>query len=110
MRRGEFIALFGTGGVAWPLAARAQQPSHPFRIGYVPLGLATNATDQTYVESFRKGLRDVGLIENRDVTIDITWVVNESDYSQAVGQLLQRGAMLLVTWGATATAMSEITT
>src|SRR5215831_6515197 len=107
MRRREFIALFGSAGVAWPLAARAQQPSNPFRIGYVPLGLATNATDQTYVEAFRKGLLDVGLIENRDVTIDITWVANESDYSQAVGQLLQRGAMLLVTGGSTATAVAQ---
>jgi putative ABC transport system substrate-binding protein len=107
MRRREFIALFGSAGVAWPLVARAQQPSNPFRIGYVPLGLATNATDQTYVEAFRKGLLDVGLIENRDVTIDITWVVNESDYSQAVGQLLQRGAMLLVTGGSTATAVAQ---
>jgi putative ABC transport system substrate-binding protein len=89
------------------LVARAQQPSNPFRIGYVPLGLATNATDQTYVEAFRKGLLDVGLIENRDVTIDITWVANESDYSQAVGQLLQRGAMLLVTGGSTATAVAQ---
>ena len=107
MRRREFIALFGSAGVAWPLAARAQQPSNPFRIGYVPLGLATNATDQTYVEAFRKGLLDVGLIENRDVTIDVTWVANESDYSQAVGQLLQRGAMLLVTGGSTATAVAQ---
>ena len=56
---------------------------------------------------FEGGLRDVGLIENRDVTIDIVWVANESDYSQAVSRLLQRGAALLVTGGSTATAAAQ---
>ena len=104
-RRG-FNILLGS-AVAWPLVTHAQQANNPFRIGYVPLGLPTNATDQSFVEAFRKGLRDVGLIENRDVTIDITWVANESDYSQAISQLLQRGAMLLVTGGSTATAVAQ---
>src|SRR5262245_17565632 len=90
--------------VTWPLIAHAQQTNNPFRIGYVPLGLPTNAADQLWVEAFRKGLGDVGLIESRDVTIDITWVANESDYSQAVVLLMQRGAMLLVTGGSHATA------
>jgi ABC-type uncharacterized transport system substrate-binding protein len=104
-RRG-FNILLGS-AVVWPLVAQAQQASKPFRIGYVPLGLPTNVTDQSYVEAFRKGLRDVGLIENRDVTIDITWVANESDYPQAVSQLVQRGAALLVTGGSTATAAAQ---
>jgi ABC-type uncharacterized transport system substrate-binding protein len=104
-RRGFNILLCSA--VTWPLIAHAQQTNNPFRIGYVPLGLPTNAADQLWVEAFRKGLGDVGLIENRDVTIDITWVANESDYSQAVGQLLQRGAMLLVTGGSSATAAAQ---
>src|SRR5215510_16320387 len=106
IHRRKFNVLLG-GAVTWPLAAHAHQANNPFRIGYVPLGLPTNATDQSYVEAFRKGLRDIGLIENRDVTIDITWVANESDYPQAVGQLLQRGAMLLVTGGSSATAAAQ---
>jgi ABC transporter substrate binding protein len=104
-RRG-FNILLGS-AVTWPLIAHAQQTNNPFRIGYVPLGLPTNAADQSFVEAFRQGLRDVGLIENRDVTIDITWVANESDYSHAVSQLLQRGAMLLVTGGSSATAAAQ---
>ena len=104
-RRG-FNILLGS-ALAWPLITHAQQANNPFRIGYVPLGLPSNATDQSYVEAFRKGLLDVGLIENRDVTIDITWVANESDYPQAVSQLVQRGAALLVTGGSTATAAAQ---
>ena len=104
-RRG-FNILLGS-AVTWPLITHAQQANNPFRIGYVPLGLPSNATDQSYVEAFRKGLLDVGLIENRDVTIDITWVADESDYPQAVSQLVHRGAALLVTGGSTATAAAQ---
>jgi putative ABC transport system substrate-binding protein len=104
-RRG-FNILLGS-AVTWPLVTHAQQANNPFRIGYVPLGLPTNATDQLFVEAFRKGLRDVGLVEKRDVTIDMVWVADESDYPQAVSQLLQRGAMLLVTGGSTATAAAQ---
>ena len=52
-------------------------------------------------------MRDDGLVENRDVTIDIAWVANQSHYPQAVSQLLQRGAALLVTEGSTATAAAQ---
>src|SRR5262245_17623873 len=106
IHRRSFNVLLGS-ALTWPFAALAQHANNPFRIGFVPLGLPTSATDQSYVEALRSGLRDVGLIENRDVTIDITWVSNESDYSQAVSQLLQRGAMLLVTGGSTATAVAQ---
>ena len=104
-RRG-FNILLGS-AVTWPLITHAQQANNPFRIGYVPLGLPSNATDQSYVEAFRKGLLDVGLIENRDVTIDVTWVANEFDYPLAVSQLVERGAALLVTGGSTATAAAQ---
>ena len=41
IERRKFLATLG-GAAAWPIAARAQQPVKPFRIGYLS---ATSAPD-----------------------------------------------------------------
>src|SRR6478672_6101555 len=106
MRRRGFITLLG-GAAAWPLAVRAQQAEHLVRIGFLPIGSSSNAFDQSLVEAFRQGLREVGLIENQHITIDILWVINESEFSEAVSELVQRGAKLLVTAGSSASAAAK---
>jgi putative tryptophan/tyrosine transport system substrate-binding protein len=68
MKRRQFIAILGGAATAWPLSARAQQTKSPARIGMLPIGLPSNAYDKSLVESFRQGLREVGIVENRDVT------------------------------------------
>ncbi|MGC2155927.1 MAG: hypothetical protein WA662_05935 [Pseudolabrys sp.] len=58
MRRRELISLLG-GAAAWPLAARAQQPSAKvFRIGF--LGLLNAGSLPKRTETFRASLRDLG--------------------------------------------------
>jgi putative tryptophan/tyrosine transport system substrate-binding protein len=106
MRRREFITLLG-GAASWPLAVRAQQAENPIRIGFLPIGSSSNSFDQSLVEAFRQGLREVGLVENRHITIDIVWVSNESQFSQAVSELVQRGAKFLVTAGSSAAAAAK---
>jgi putative ABC transport system substrate-binding protein len=102
--RRAFIGLLalGTLGV---LAAEAQQ--RPSRIGFLPIGSPSNPHDQAFVEAFRQGLREVGLVENRDVTLDLVWVNKESEYPQAVSQLVQRGANLLLTAGSSASVAAK---
>jgi putative tryptophan/tyrosine transport system substrate-binding protein len=106
MKRREFIILL-VGAATWPLAVYAQQEEKPVRIGYLALGSPSNTYDQLFVEAFRQGLRDVGLIENRDITIDLVWVANEPEYPQAVSELVQRGAKLLVTGGSSASVAAQ---
>jgi putative ABC transport system substrate-binding protein len=100
MRRREFITLFGGAVVTWPIAARAQQPQKPLRIGLLPLGSSTNNYDQSLVEAFRKGLRQTGLIEGQDVVLDVVWITG--DAQDDVRHLLERGVDLLVPCGTSA--------
>ena len=101
MRRRKFIKLLG-GLVAWPLAARAQQAQTPVRIGFLPLGSRSNTDDRSLVEAFQQGLREVGVIENRHVVLDVVWTENEHELPQAVSELMQRGAKLLIPCGTSA--------
>jgi len=71
MRRRDVITLIG-GAAAWPLAARAQQAGTPFRIGFLPIGSPSNPYDRSLVEAFREGLLENGLVENRDLVLDLT--------------------------------------
>ena len=60
------MGLVAGATVAWPLAAEAQQPTKIARIGY----LASNLTNQSPLEAFRQGLRDLGYDEGRNVVIE----------------------------------------
>ena len=101
------MAMIAGGFLAVPLVAGAQQARSSTRIGFLPIGSPSNTSDQAFVETFRQGLREVGLVEGRDVTIDFAWVTNESEYPQAVSQLVQRGAKLLVTAGSSASVAAK---
>jgi putative tryptophan/tyrosine transport system substrate-binding protein len=103
LKRREFITLLGGAGLAWPLAARAQNA--PVRLGFLPLGSPSNAYDRSLVEAFQQGLRRVGLIENRDIVLDVAWVSGDPD--QAVSEVLRRGAELLIPCGSSASVAAK---
>jgi putative ABC transport system substrate-binding protein len=105
--RGALAVLVAFTVCVAPLAAGGQQPGNPVRIGFLPLGSPSSAYDQSLVEAFRRGLREVGLIENRHVVLDIVWINSEPEAPQAVRMLIQRGAKLLVPAGTVASLATK---
>jgi len=71
MKRREFIALIGGAVAAWPLAARAQQPSSLPTIGY--LASISEAADRSRRAAFVKRLGELGWAEGRNVRIEYRW-------------------------------------
>src|SRR3954453_8532941 len=104
MKRRQFITLVGATVVS-PLAAQSQQPKVPVRIGFLFFGSPSNTYDRSLVESFRQGLNEVGLLDGRDILFDVEWTSDNPD--QAVTDLLQRGAELLVPSGSTASVAAN---
>src|SRR5262249_15579706 len=59
LRRRDFLTLFGsTAAVAWPLAARAQQPAKVPTVGF--LGSATPSSWGPWIMAFVQRLRELG--------------------------------------------------
>src|SRR5215510_8681895 len=70
MRRREFIALVG-GAVGWPAGLHAQQQSTIPKVGY--LFSFTPSEDARLWEACRQGLRELGYIEGRNISIEARW-------------------------------------
>src|SRR5262249_57385192 len=67
MTRRELIALLGGATVAWPLAARAQQPSMPV-IGFVSIRSADDVSSDP-IEAFRRGPIEAGFLPGQNVAV-----------------------------------------
>jgi putative tryptophan/tyrosine transport system substrate-binding protein len=87
MRRRDFIAGLG-GAVAWPLAARPQQPIRMRRIGVVT-GFGENDPEgKTQLAGFTQELTKLGWIDGGNLRMDIRWTGANTDRIRTVAEEL----------------------
>ena len=84
LKRREFIGLMGA-TAAWPLTARAQQPSIPV-VEFLSAGSFDGYANNTV--AFRHGLKQVGFVLGHNVTIEYRWAAGQYDRLPALASEL----------------------
>jgi len=82
VKRREFITLLGGAAVAWPLAARAQQPERMRRVGVLMNLTADDPEASARVTAFAQGLQQLGWTAGHNVRIDYRWDAGDADRSR----------------------------
>jgi putative ABC transport system substrate-binding protein len=77
MKRRSFIKLAVAGGVAWPWAARGQQPAKLPTIGVSDA--STPSTEGQWVAAFVQRLRELGWVEGRTIAIEYRWAEGRAE-------------------------------
>src|SRR5215472_14133779 len=100
MRRRDFVTLVSGAAVAWPLAARAEQPV----IGI--LATASAEANAARLRAFHEGLPVAGYVEDNNVKIEYRWAeAGSGRLPELVAQLVQQKVTVLVAAGGTASAL-----
>ena len=96
MKRREFITLLSGGAAtAWTLAALAQEAGKSRRIGFLRVG----SPPATFIEGFRQGMREQGLVEGQHFVIEYSLAQSAAQMPDAAAELVRRKVDIIVASG-----------
>jgi putative ABC transport system substrate-binding protein len=106
MRRREFIRLFGSTAVAWPLAARGQQ------LPVVGFFRNSSASDSTQlVAAFQEGLKEKGFVAGQNVAIEFRYAEGRAErYAEIAAEFVRLRVDVIVTAGIVVPSVKQATT
>ena len=109
MKRREFITLLGGAVIAWPLAARAQQPAMPV-VGLLNAGSREGSLH--FIAGFHQGLKETGFVEGQNAALEYRWAEGRNDRLSALAADLVRRqvAAIVASSGSVLPAMAATTT
>ena len=99
MRRREFIRLFSSTVVVWPLTARAQQTAMPV-VAFLSVGSPDAVAGR--INAFRNGLAETGYTEDRNVQVEYHWLEGQyQNLTVVLGDLIHRHVAVMAIPGST---------
>jgi putative ABC transport system substrate-binding protein len=107
MKRRELITLLGS-TVAWPLSARAQQPTTVPVVGFLNGQSAAGFTHLR--DAFLRGLAEAGYIDGRNVAIEYRWADGDANRLRVLAEELVRLRVAVIASGGGAQAVAKAAT
>jgi putative ABC transport system substrate-binding protein len=104
--RRELLIALGGGALAWAGTARAQAPAKVRRIGLLTAISPSEAA--SWLQAFRQGLRDLGWVEGKNLTIEYRYAEGRSDrLPELAADLVRLKVDIIVASAATAALAAQ---